>query len=123
MVKYKFVCKNCNRKFKDNNGLSHHKCNVIPFKKQKVKCPICSNDVLKQNYHRHYRRCKSKDFLLIFGEIIHLIFKLITIFNKKMKIFSYFGDKDDQKIYLFENYSVMLSGRRVFPFSSEISVP
>ena len=105
MVNYKFQCKNCNRKFKNNKSLSHHKCDTIPVNKQTEKCLICKNDIKKTHFKRHYERCQSKEFMSTFGEIIQLIFKLIIIFNKKMKMWSYFGDNDDKKIYLYDNFS------------------
>ena len=86
--------------------MSHHKCDTIPPNEQKDKCLICNQIIKKNHFKRHYQRCQSKEFIMTFGEIIHLIFKLIVIFNKKMKIWSYFGDNDDKKIYLYDNFSM-----------------
>lgn len=105
MVNYKLQCKICNRKFKNSRSLSHHKCDTIPTNKQTEKCLICKNDIKKTHFKRHYERCQSKEFMSDFGEIIQLIFKLIIIFNKKMKIWSYFGDNDDKKVYLYDNFA------------------
>lgn len=105
MVNYKFQCKICNRKFKNNRSLSHHKCDTIPTNKQTEKCLICKNDIKKTHFKRHYERCQSKEFMSTFGKIIQMIFKLIIIFNKKMKIWSYFGDNDDKKVYLYDNFA------------------
>ena len=63
MVNYKFQCKICNRKFKNNRSLSHHKCDTIPINKQTEKCLICKNDIKKTHFKRHYERCQSKEFM------------------------------------------------------------
>lgn len=102
MVKKGYIeCPKCNRSFKGNKSFSRHKCDTKPIKEQKKTCPICKVVKQTQNYRKHYDYCESKKFLLTFGQFIYFLFKIITSYNRTLKKFNYIGDKDEQKIIIY----------------------
>lgn len=98
-------CSKCNKGFRTKQGLIHHKCDSKDNKNEKERCLICGSDVFKKSFHHHYERCQRNDFFKKFGEVLIMLFRIISIFNKNLKVFNYIGDKNDKKIHIFDNYS------------------
>ena len=98
-------CSKCNKGFRTKQGLIHHKCDSKDNKNEKERCLICGSDILKKSFFNHYQRCQRNDFFQKFGEILIMLFRIISIFNKNLKVSNYIGDKNDKKIYIFDNYS------------------